>query len=243
MFILRDIESQIDRAEALLKELEDSAKEDLNTKKVSEKTRNLTQEILVKMRSVLDQTMRRFYEIHIEPALSSSEKKKARIYFPIVPKQSDLLPFLGRGMMKDLDKTYSDIYSLLDSVQPYQPGYEWMAYFKKYANERHIRLTPQKRVQSKRLVLGDSKTRIILGEGTKIILGKGTSIRVGSKRILGGQTISTESTMIKGDPGIAQMERWVSFTFENSKINSLNLCKTVVGEGRKIVSDLLSKLT
>ena len=101
----------------------------------------------------------------------------------------------------------------------------------------------QKRVESKRLVIGDSKTRIILGEGTKMILGKGTSIRVGRKRILGGQTISTESKMIKGDPGIAKMERWVSFTFENSKINSVHLCKTVVVEGKKIVSDLLSKLT
>ena len=240
---MRDIESQIDRAEELLKELEGSAKEDLNKKKVSEKTRNLTQEILVKMRSVLDQTMRRFYEIHVEPTLSSSEKKKVKIYFPIVPKQNDLLPFLGRGMMKDLDKTHSDIYSLLDSVQPYQPGYEWMAYFKIYANERHIRLTPQKRVESKRLVLGDDKARISLGEGAKIILGKGASIRVGSKRILGGQTISTGSKTIKGDPGIAKMERWVSFTFENSKINSLHLCNAVVVEGRKIVSDLLSKLT
>ncbi len=240
MPILRDIESQIDRAEELLKELEDSAKDDLNTKTISEKTRNLTQEVLVKMRSVFDQTMRRFYEIHIESTLSSSEKKKARIYFPIVPKQSDLLPFLGRGMMKDLDKTHGDIYSLLDSVQPYQPGYEWMEYFKKYANERHIQLTPQKRVESKRLVLGGDKARISLGEGAKITLGKGASITIGGKRILGGQTISTESKMIKGDPGIAKMERWVSFTFENSKINSLNLCKTVVVEGRKIVSDLLS---
>lgn len=237
---MRDIKSQIERAEELLEELERSANKDLNTKKVSEKTRNLTQEILVKMRSVLDQTMRIFYEIQIEPALSSSGKKKARVYFPIVPKQSDLLPFLGRGMMKDLHKTHSDIYSLLDSVQPYQSGYEWMEHFKKYSNERHIRLTPQKRIESKRLVLGGDKARISIGEGAKITLGKGASISIGGKRIFGGQTISTESKMIVGDPGIAKMEKWVSFNFEKSNINSLSLCKTVVVEGSKIISELLS---
>lgn len=242
VLIVRDIESQIDRADELLEELEASVKVDLNSKGVSEKTRNLTQEILVKMRSVFDQTMRKFYEIEIKPALSKSEIKKARVYFPIVPKQSDLLPFLGRGMMKDLDKTHSDVYSLLDSVQPYQTRYAWMEHFKKYANERHIRLTPQKRVESKRLVIGDEKTKISIGEGAKIVLGRGASIRVGGKRIFGGQTISTDSKEIRGDPGIARMELWVNFLFENSTINSLNLCKTVAVEGRKIVTDFLSKL-
>lgn len=240
---MRDIESQIERAAELLKELEASLKVDLYSKRVSEKTKNITQEILVKMRSVFDQTMRIFFEIKIEPTLSESDKKKARVYFPIVPKQNDLLPFLGRGLMKDLDKTHSDVYSLLNSVQPYQKRYAWMEHFKKYSNERHIRLTPQKRVESKRLVIGDKKTKIIVGEGAKLVLGKGASIQVGDKRILGGQTISTDSKKIRGDPGITRMEIWVSFYFENSTINSLNLCKTVVVEGGKIVIDFLSKLT
>lgn len=239
---MRDIESQIERAEELLEELEDSAKEDLTQKNVSEKTRNLTQEILVKMRTVFDQTMRKFYELHIEPTLSSSDKKRARVYFPIVPKQIDLLPFLGRGMMKELDITHSAVYNLLDSVQPYKPGYEWMTHFKVYANERHIRLTPQKRVESKRLVLGGDTANISIGEGAKIVLGRGASIRIGGKRISGGQSISTKSKTVRGDPGIAKLERWISFTFEETGINSINLCKTVVIEGKKIVTEFLSKL-
>jgi len=47
-----DIKSQIDRAKELLSDLQESANNDLNKKEVSDKTKKLTQEILVQMRSV-----------------------------------------------------------------------------------------------------------------------------------------------------------------------------------------------
>ena len=49
-----DINSQIDRASKILKELKQSANNDLAQQNISDETRNLTQEVLVKMRSVFD---------------------------------------------------------------------------------------------------------------------------------------------------------------------------------------------
>lgn len=89
-----DIKSQIERAKELLTELEKSANTDLSRKEVSDRTRNLTQEILVKMRSIFDQSMYKFFEKSISSKLSDEEKERAKVYFPIISKKTDLTRFL-----------------------------------------------------------------------------------------------------------------------------------------------------
>lgn len=58
----QDFQSQIDRAKELLKELEEVCNDDLKTQNVSGKTKNLSQEVLTKIRHTLDRSMYKFFE-------------------------------------------------------------------------------------------------------------------------------------------------------------------------------------
>ena len=111
-----DIQSQLDRAKELKKELDECSNIDLKSKTISYKTRNITQEILVKIRYILDQVMYSFFEKEIAPNLSDEEKKKAKVYFPLVSKKCDLKSVLGRAMIKKLDTTHPKVFSYLESI-------------------------------------------------------------------------------------------------------------------------------
>lgn len=139
----QDIRSQIQRAKDLLRELEESCNADFKSKTVSEKTKNLTQEVLTKMRHVLDQSMYRLFEKIIAPSLSVDKKNRARVYFPISRDYAGLKSTLGRGEMANLEITHPDLFKFLESVQPYNSDYSWLNDFSNYANEKHVRLSPQ----------------------------------------------------------------------------------------------------
>lgn len=145
----QDAKSQIERAEELLHDLEVSCNSDLNSQKVSEKTRNLTQEVLLKIRHLLDQSVYRFFEKHYSKKLSEKDRESAKVYFPIVSKREDLKSVLGRAGMPTLEKDYPEFYHFLDSVQPYNSDYLWLKHLKDFSNEKHIRLTPQTKEKTK----------------------------------------------------------------------------------------------
>ncbi len=83
-----DIQSQLDRAKELLQELGNACDDDLRAKDVSGKTKNLLQEVLLKVKHLLDQSIYKFFEKHYLPNLSKADKKSAKVYFPIVLKNT-----------------------------------------------------------------------------------------------------------------------------------------------------------
>jgi len=226
-----DIQSQLDRAKELKKELDESSNADLKSKTISDKTRNRTQEILVKIRSVLDQVMRYFFEKEIAHNLSNDEKKKARVYFPIVSKKEDLKSVLGRAMMKDLDTTHPKVFSFLESVQPYHEDYSWLNELSKYANEKHMRLTPQKRIEEKRT--------IVTGKGGSIYWGPGATFGEGASMF--DAPVNPITQNIEPTPRVeSKIEIWVSFLFEDSDVNALWLCNKSIEGSEKIINDFFS---
>ena len=79
-----DIQSQLERAKELLQELEKACDNDLQAKNVSGKTKNLSQEVLLKVRHLLDQAIYKFFEKHYLSSLYALEKmqlKKAFLHF------------------------------------------------------------------------------------------------------------------------------------------------------------------
>ena len=131
----KDIKSQIERAKKLFGELKASCKKDLENKSISDDTKNLTPEILQKMRGLLDQSLYSFFEKNIAPKLSENEKGKARIYFPITAKKENLKSILGWGKMTNLETDYPKVFNFLDSIQPYNKGYEWLGEFNEFARQ------------------------------------------------------------------------------------------------------------
>lgn len=224
----QDIQSQLDRAKELLQELERACKNDLQAKNVSGKTKNLSQEVLLKIRHLLDQAIYKFFEKHYLSKLSDPDKKSARVYFPIVSKKEDLKSILGRAKMSDLGMKYCNFYQFLDSIQPYNQDYLWLRYLADYSSEKHIRLTPQTKTETRR--------RVTVGGSVSwppaVIFGKGVSV-------MGVPIDPSTQLPVPNDLVETKIENSISFLFEGSNVNVLWLCKKSVEDGEKIIQKIL----
>jgi hypothetical protein len=226
----KNFSSQISRAEELLNNLEQSLNEDLSEQDISDRTLNLTQEILLKMRHLLDQAMYKFFEKHYLPELSETEAETVRVYFPIVSKKDDINSVLGRSKMADLEGNYPGFYRFLESVQPYHKNYKWIRDLSRFANEKHIKLTPQTKRETKRVTVSRGKGSVSWEPG--VTFGRGVSVM--------GVPIDPATQMPVPNKDVkTKVEKWVSFLFENSDVNVLWLCKKSVEDGRKVVKKIL----
>jgi len=226
-----DIKSQLKRAKELKEELDCSSQGDLKNHTISDKTRNIIQEILVKVRSILDQVFYSFFEKEIAPNLTEKEKEKARVYFPIVSKEDDLNSVLGRAMIRNLNTTHPKVFSFIKSIQPYNNDYKWLSELSKYANERHIRLSPQKRIEVKRTTVSSRGGSVSWGPG--VTFGGGVSI-------MGAPVDPITQNIIPTQGVESKTEIWVSFVFENSNVNALWLCNKSIEGSEKIINDFYS---
>lgn len=226
----QDIQSQLDRARELLKDLEKTCNDDLKAKDVSGKTKNLLQEVLLKIRHLLDQSVYKFFDKYYLPNFSGSDKNSVKVYFPIVSKKEDLKSVLGRAKMGDLETAHKDFYTFLDSVQPYNQDYLWLKHLAKYASEKHIRLTPQVRIETKRVTVSRGGGAVSWGPG--VTFGSGVSVM--------GVPIDPATQMpVPNNVVETKIEKWVSFLFEGSGVNVLWLCKKSVEDGEKIIRKIL----
>src|SRR3989344_63176 len=162
-----DIQSQLERAKELLQELEKACDNDLQAKNVPGKTKNLSQEVLLKVRHLLDQAIYKFFEKHYLPNLPDSDKKSTRVYFPIVSKKEDLKSVFSRAKMGDLETSHRDFYGFIDSIQPYNTDYLWLKHLADYSADKHIRLTPQ-------TIKNENATKL----GNAVSVGKGATVRM-----------------------------------------------------------------
>lgn len=226
----QDIQSQLDRAKELLQELENACNADLQAKDVSGKTKNLSQEVLLKIRHLLDQSIYKFFEKHYLSNLSDTDKKSAKVYFPIVSKKDDLKSVLGRAKMNDLETRHQDFYKFINSVQPYNQDYLWLKHLASYSSEKHIRLTPQIKTETRRATVSRGGGSVSWGQG--VTFGGGVSVM--------GVPIDPATQMpIPNNVAETKVENWVSFLFGGSDINVLGLCKKSVEDGEEIIKKVL----
>ena len=226
----QDIQSQLERAKELLRELEKACSDDLQAKNVSGKTRNLSQEVLLKVKHLLDQTIYKFFEKYYLPNLADSKKKSARVYFPIVSKKEDLQSVLGMAKMGDIQASHQDFYRFIDSVQPYNPDFLWLKYLSKYSSEKHTRLTPQTKIETKRVTVSRGEGSVSWGSG--VTFGSGVAIM--------GIPIDPATQMpVPNNIAETKIENWVSFLFEGSDVNVLWLCKKSIKDGEEIIKKVL----
>ena len=139
-----EVGSMLDRADELLRELEGEYKNCLKAQNVTERAKNLTHEVLEKLRNALDHTIRRAWDNYIEPNLSKRDKERAIVYFPIVSDLNSFRSMLGRGCMADLDKVHKKLYDFLLKKQPFPSGdNQWLKLLAEIAAEgKYVILTP-----------------------------------------------------------------------------------------------------
>ena len=226
----QDIQSQLDRAKELLQELESACNTDLRAKDISGKTKNLSQEVLLKIRHLLDQSIYKFFEKHYFPNLSEADRKSAKVYFPTVSKNKDLKSVFGRAKMSDIETKHQDFYKFIGSVQPYNQDYLWLKHLASFANDKHIKLTPQTKTETKRVTVSRSGGSVSWGPG--VTFGGGVSVM--------GVPIDPATQMpVPNNVAETKIENWVSFLFEGSGVNVLWLCKKAVEDGEKIINKIL----
>lgn len=227
-------ESEIDRAKELLNELEQEMEKNISTNEVPPRILNLTQETLTKIILLLDKAMYEFFKKNYREKLSEKERKEARIYFPIASKREDISNLLARGKMQNLEKHYPHFFNLIESLQPYHPGNEWLKHLKDITPERHSRLTPQTRHEIKQVTISNEHGTAVFQNAYFHASGAGAGVTVL------GTPIDLKTQLPVPDGKVkTEVKNLVSFVFEGSTIDALWLCRKSVKEGEKIVKKIL----
>ncbi len=227
------VESILDRADELLEELEDEYRRCLQAQNVSERAKNITHEVLEKLRNSLDHSMTIAWNKNIASNLSEQDKRRARVYFPIADNLDAFRSILGRGFMVDLDKVHRIIYDFLLKQQPFSSSENrWLQLLAELAAEgKHVQLAPQKRMEARRL-------KVTRSEG--YVSWDPSSVKFGSGVSIMGAPVDPRTQRIIPTPGVTeQVEIWVSFIFEGRGVNSLIFCKEASQKTRKLVQEML----
>lgn len=232
-----ELESMLDRATELLEDLENEYKNCLQSRNVTERSKNLTHEVLEKLRNALDHTMRRAWRKYIASTLPEQDRKRARVYFPIASDLESLRSILGRGGMAHLDKVNKDFYDFLLKWQPFSSDEnQWLDLLTKISAEgKHLRLTPQKRTEARRIKVSRPGGGSVSWDPSSVKFGAGV-------RIIGAP-IDPMTQRIVPTPGVTeQVELWVSFILNGYGINALGFCKEVYKKTRVLIEDMISVL-
>lgn len=185
--------------------------------------------IMENLRSSLDYMAHDIYEVCCKPTCSALGKSDPRyIYFPYGKSEQDFKSRIS-SVLPGLQSQSSDLYDLLISIQPFRCNDTWLYDLCSVLNEnKHDRLVPQERKET--------ETYSVKGKhGSVTILrkpGNRVTSKPGAGKIFGvpsqflGNTIATDS---HGDLKHV-ITRWISFSFEGTDINVLDLLdKSITG--------------
>ncbi len=225
--------SMLDRASELHEELENEYKKCLQTQNVTERAKNLTHEVLDKLRSVLDHAMARAWRKYVAPNLLEQDRKHARVYFPITSDLDSLRSTLGRGCMSDLDKTHKNLYDFLLKQQPFSSEENrWLDILTKIAGEgKYVQLIPQKRTETRRIKVSRPDGSSVSWDASSVKFGGGVSVL--------SAPIDPRTQRIVPTPGVTeQVEIWVSFIFEGYGVNALGFCKDAYKKTHALIEEM-----
>ncbi len=132
--------------------------------------------------------------------------------------------------MGDLEISHQGFYKFIDSVQPYNQNYLWLKHLADFASDKHIRLTPQVKIETRRVTVSRDGGSVSWGPG--VTFGGGVSVM--------SVPIDPATQMpIPNNVAETKIENWISFLFKGSDVNVLGLCKKSVEDGEKIIKKIL----
>lgn len=230
-----ELKSMLDRADELLDELKDEYESSASAQKVTGRAKNLTQEILEKLRHALDHTMSRAWEKFIAPNLSKEDRESARVYFPIGKNPHAIASILGQAKIRNLEKVNKSLYDFLLKKQPFSAKENrWLDLLSKIAGKgKHFRLTSQKsqkvihrkRYKPKGLTLISKDADI-----PKIILGiQDTSKPVHPKT----------QTVLPAPDFLEKVEEWTIFVFNGYGVNAFAFCNEAYTKTRALIEEMI----
>lgn len=230
-----ELASSLDRADELLTELEREYDRCLKRHIVSDRARNLTHEVLEKLRAVLDRTARLYWDDRVAPTLSPDDRAKAAVYFPITKDGQSLDSTLGRWRWRAVKDDHQELYDFFLAQQPFtSASNQWLAILNDIAVEgKHIGLVPQKRTEERRVsVERPGQGSVSWGPG--VTFGRGV-------RIMGAPVDPTTQRIVPTSGVTERIEIWIRFILEGHDVNALGFCHAACRDTRALVSRMISE--
>lgn len=232
-----ELESMLDRADELLKDLEGEYNRSLHMKNVTERAKNITHEVLEKSRHALDHTMWMAWGKYIAPNLPEQDREGVLVYFPISSDLHSFRSILGQANKGNVDKVHKELYSFLLNKQPFSSNQnQWLNMLAKIVPlGKHVKFIPQKRTEKIGRVSVSRSGGKVSWSPPHVKFGKGVSIM--------GVPIDPATQRIIPTLGVnEQVETRVSFVFNNYGIDALRFCKEACEKTRKLIEETVSVL-
>lgn len=236
-----DATELINHAASDLATIREAYEASLHAKQVSGSLKVKIKNCVENVRSALDFSARGLFDKY-----GSSPKANPKIYFPYAGATQDREAFVKSGRIEacipGIGASRPDVVQSLMEMQHFgSHGYTWLPDFMDLTNEnKHERLTPQVRKESKELRISGGGASIGIGEGASISIGHGASISIGGAVIRGGQTFGVGNPpLVEG--GRVETITWVSFNFDSTGRPALPLLEVSVKAAREMVTELCGK--
>jgi hypothetical protein len=234
-----DAKDLVKHANQALPKLEQEYQSSLNEQKIEATLLIDIKNLMENLRSALDFSAHGLFANYCQ-----LPKTTPRIYFPYARLDEDLTAFRAANQIErnipGITAARSDVVARLESYQHFAgPANRWLPVFMKLNNEnKHEKLTPQRRKEARQLQIESRGTGIVLGPGAGISLGAGASISFGDVVIPGGQDFNGERPATIYGQGTQTVTVWVSFTFDSNGEDVLPFLKNAVAQVDRIVNEL-----
>lgn len=231
VFSLREtIESQINRANELYSELEREVNIDISNFRVSVRTSELTEEILVKLSVCLDKGINQYWQLKNQPI-------NKNLRFPISYDERSLKNKLTTYGLNNLDKTDPKLYALLYNAQPFvSKEYEILSEIDEQGSKKkHRELSFQeKEVVGERITFSSNSGGCVSWDPSYVKFGPGVSIN--------GVPINPDTQLPQYKPHTHTLkkERLISVKFHGKNINVLQFCRQSIDAVQTITNQIVS---
>ncbi|MBI3537502.1 MAG: hypothetical protein HY070_08105 [Chloroflexi bacterium] len=229
----RELDSQIERSQELYQELLTECKGHLGDEKANLRIPNITQDMIDKLRSILDQVIYSVFETKVKSTLSPTVAKKVKVYFPIGESLDVFNSMLGRSRLLNLENSAPRTYKIIYEAQPFVSHSKWLLTLRKLYNQKHIKLV---RVSKQFIRATGLTTRRMPLRGMQQTSYKNgifhVRIPVYRRSAKSGQNIRTGVTT----------EYLIWFEFENGAGNVLNFLDEAIKQVSSLAHEVINAL-
>ena len=212
-----NIQALLEKADVQLGKIKAEYSKSLHAKAIDATLRIDIKNLCENMRSVLDYLAHDIHERYCQ-----KESSGGRFYFPILPDKKSFDTRLDQWF-PGLRQAVPNVVSVLEAVQPFQSGQEWLGLFNQLNNEnKHGDLVEQTRIEHQ-------ETRVTSQRGGQVSWTPGVTFGQGVSVM--GVPIDPRTQLPVPHPSI-KVEKiiWVDFQFDGIEVSALGLLeKTLDG--------------
>lgn len=250
-----DIEATLESADETLDHLMAEYVRSLQDRVVTGKAKRLTHNVCGQLRSALDITARRYWELHVKPTIPHQDGAKAKVYFPITKSPPAFDTMMGKWQWKSVRESHKAVEDFLRARQPFTGAHnEWLRIVDELSTSgKHIALIPQTRQEGRGLDVWshDGKSRAAIGSGGVALSGAKLEVMPGGSIMISpagaffsgdvrvGSRIDPRTQRIEPTPGVSDRQSiWVSFIIKGYDVEASQFCRDACRNTRELIETM-----